>query len=84
MMDKTTLFKNGGSQAVRIPKDYRFEGDEVYIKKVPEGVLLVAKKEHEARIWETWIENMAKFDEPLEIERGGLPQERDELDEIFP
>lgn len=28
------LFKNGNSQAVRIPKDYRFEGNEVYINRV--------------------------------------------------
>jgi len=34
------LFKNGSSQAVRLPKEFRFEGKEVRIRRVPEGVLL--------------------------------------------
>jgi len=27
------LFKNGASQAVRLPADFRFEGEEVYITR---------------------------------------------------
>ena len=34
------LFRNGRSQAVRLPREFRFEGDEVRIRKVGEGVLL--------------------------------------------
>jgi antitoxin VapB len=34
------LFRNGRSQAVRLPREFRFEGNEVRIRKVPEGVLL--------------------------------------------
>jgi antitoxin VapB len=34
------LFCNGRSQAVRLPREFRFEGDEVRIRKVGEGVLL--------------------------------------------
>ena len=34
------LFRNGRSQAVRLPREYRFEGDEVRIRRVAEGVLL--------------------------------------------
>jgi len=34
------LFRNGRSQAVRLPQEFRFEGNEVRIRKVPEGVLL--------------------------------------------
>jgi antitoxin VapB len=34
------LFKNGRSQAVRLPKEFRFEGKEVRIRRVPGGVLL--------------------------------------------
>jgi antitoxin VapB len=33
------LFKNGKSQAVRLPKEFRFEGDEVYIKRM--GALII-------------------------------------------
>jgi len=34
------LFRNGRSQAVRLPREFRFEGDRVRIRHVPEGVLL--------------------------------------------
>jgi antitoxin VapB len=34
------LFRNGRSQAVRLPKEFRFEGDRVRVRKVKEGVLL--------------------------------------------
>jgi hypothetical protein len=51
---------------------------------VAEGVLLIPKEEYVALMWQEWAENLAAFDEPLEIERGGQPQEREGLDEIFP
>jgi antitoxin VapB len=34
------LFRNGRSQAVRLPREFRFDGDEVRIRQVAEGVLL--------------------------------------------
>jgi antitoxin VapB len=34
------LFQNGRSQAVRLPKDFRFEGDRVRIRRIAQGVLL--------------------------------------------
>jgi antitoxin VapB len=34
------LFRNGRSQAVRLPREFRFEGEEVRVRKVGEGVLL--------------------------------------------
>jgi len=34
------LFRNGRSQAVRLPREFRFEGDRVRIRRVPQGVLL--------------------------------------------
>ena len=40
MMDTAKLFQNGKSQAVRLPKEYRFSGNEVSIKKIGEVVLL--------------------------------------------
>ena len=40
-MSKTAkLFRNGRSQAVRLPREFRFEGDEVLIRQVGNGVLL--------------------------------------------
>lgn len=43
ILDTAKIFINGRSQAVRLPKDYRFEGTEVYIKKIGEAVLLIPK-----------------------------------------
>jgi antitoxin VapB len=39
------LFKNGRSQAVRLPKEFRFKGDEVYIKKIDDFVVLIPQKD---------------------------------------
>lgn len=42
-MPKTSiakLFRNGRSQAVRLPREFRFEGTEVRVRRVAEGVLL--------------------------------------------
>ncbi len=38
--DIAKLFKNGRSQAVRLPREFRFEGDRVRIRRVAQGVLL--------------------------------------------
>jgi antitoxin VapB len=42
-MKTAKLFANGQSQAVRLPKEYRFTGDEVGITKVGDVVLLYQK-----------------------------------------
>jgi len=34
------LFRNGRSQAVRLPREFRFEGDQVRIRRIDQGVLL--------------------------------------------
>ena len=39
-METTRVFTNGRSQAVRIPKEYRFAVDEVYINKIGDTVML--------------------------------------------
>jgi antitoxin VapB len=43
-METAKLFMNGQSQAVRLPKECRFSGDEVGIKKVGDMVLLFQKE----------------------------------------
>jgi antitoxin VapB len=41
----TTLFRNGRSQAVRLPKEFRFAGTQVSIRRLGDGVLLEPVKE---------------------------------------
>jgi len=43
-MNLAKLFMNGKSQAVRLPKEFRFEGDEVFINKIDEAVVIYPKK----------------------------------------
>lgn len=81
-MDTAKLFINGRSQAVRLPKPYRFEGSEVFVKKTKEGVLLIPK---DNTAWEVWERNLKKYKKPFMTERNQpqAQQEREGLDEIF-
>ena len=42
-METAKLFTTGGSQAVRLPKEYRFEGAEVSIRKEGKAVIIEPK-----------------------------------------
>ena len=79
IMETAKLFRNGRSQAVRLPKAYRFEGNEVYIKKVAGGVLLISKNQS---LWDLWERNLMKYEEPFMTERDqpALQQKRESLD----
>ena len=44
-MDTARIFQSGRSQAVRLPKAYRFEGDEVVVRHFGNGVLLLPLNE---------------------------------------
>ena len=81
-METAKIFINGRSQAVRLPKAYRFSGNEVYIKKTSEGVLLIPK---DNSIWDIWERNLMKYEEPFMKNRNQPieQQERVGIDEIF-
>jgi antitoxin VapB len=81
-MDTAKLFINGRSQAIRLPKAYRFEGNEVYIKKISEGVLLIPK---DNTVWDVWEKNLNKYDKPFMDERNQPKSqpEREGLNELF-
>ena len=72
--DTAKLFQTGRSQAVRLPQAYRFEGQEVILKRVGEGVLLLPRNNH----WSNLLASLEKFGPDFEIEREqGEIQERD-------
>lgn len=60
MFQKAKIFNNGNSQAVRLPKEFRFEGKEVIVRKVENGVLLMPQDKN---IWESWFDNLDEFSE---------------------
>ena len=43
-MKTAKVFKHGNSQAVRLPKEFRFDDDEVIVKRSSGGVLLLPKR----------------------------------------
>lgn len=75
-MDTAKLFSSGRSQAVRLPKAYRFEGDEVIVKRFGNGVLLLPK----ADPWSVMEEALGEFEPGFRLERSQPPpQEREGL-----
>jgi antitoxin VapB len=55
------LFQNGGSQAVRLPVEYRFEGDEVFIRR-DESTGDVTLSERPLRSQTYWQDLFAELD----------------------
>lgn len=64
-METAKLFVNGNSQAVRLPKDYRFRGDEVVIKRMGNAVVLLPKDDP----WKVMFDALAEFPENFVISR---------------
>ena len=52
------LFWNGRSQAVRLPKEFRFEGDRVRVSRMGAGVLLEPMPETKKETVEEWFARM--------------------------
>jgi antitoxin VapB len=72
MMQTARLFINGNSQAVRLPKEFRFEGDEVVIKRVGNAVVLLPNRYAYADL-KALLEEIG----PLELERNQPPVDRE-------
>lgn len=77
-MKTAKLFKNGQSQAVRLPKEFRMEGDEVYIKKQGRVVVLLPKE----KSWEILFESLNMFEDGINIVRN-QPIESDKRETLF-
>jgi antitoxin VapB len=72
-METAKLFASGRSQAVRLPKAYRFEGEEVIVKRFGNGVLLLPM----AAPWAAMREALGEFEPGFVLEREQPPpQER--------
>lgn len=70
------LFRNGQSQAVRLPKEFRFDGDCVYVKKSGNAVVLLPAK----GVWESLVSSLDKFSDDFMAERAEPgPQKRKAL-----
>ena len=77
-MKTAKLFKNGQSQAVRLPKEFRMAGSEVYIKKQGEAIVLLPKQNS----WKSLFDSLDHFAKNLKIERN-QPKEDQKRDPMF-
>ena len=71
------LFENGRSQAVRLPKECRFSGEEVAINKVGDIVMLMPKENK----WLGFLNSLNLFSEDFmnDVRRDNILQEREQL-----
>ena len=68
-METAKIFKNGRSQAVRLPKEFRFKGKEVFIRKEGSNIILSEKPD-------SWEEFFLSGNKPT----SDFMQEREQLD----
>lgn len=71
-MKVAKLFKNGQSQAVRLPKEFRFEGTLVFIKRIGNAVLLLP----EQNSWQVLFDSLGLFSDDF-MEGREQPEQQD-------
>jgi antitoxin VapB len=77
-LETAKLFRNGRSQAVRLPKEFRFEGDKVYVKRVGNAVVLIPYRES----WRGLFESLERFSEDF-MEDREQPVRQEERESPF-
>jgi antitoxin VapB len=78
MPQTAKLFRNGRSQAVRLPSEYRFEGSEVYVRRDPATGDVILSRRPES--WKDFFALLKAADVPedfLSDRNDAPPQKRD-------
>ena len=70
-MQTAKIFTNGRSQAIRLPKDFRFSGNDVFIKKFGKMVILLPKDDP----WSTLVNSLDQFTDDFMNNRDQPDQE---------
>jgi antitoxin VapB len=73
-MDTAKIFQNGKSQAIRLPKEYRFRGSKVYLKRMGNAVILIPEQDS----WRPLIESLDRFTPDFMEERNQSPNQSHE------
>lgn len=76
-MEVAKIFENGRSQAVRLPKKFRFNTDEVIVQRLGDAVILVPKES----LWQIFLNGLEEFSDDI-FEDGrdqGNTEKRDTL-----
>jgi antitoxin VapB len=76
-METAKIFENGRSQAVRLPKKFRFNAEEVFVQQLGDAVILVPKES----LWQTFLEGIDGFTDDVFANgrEQGVQSEREEL-----
>jgi antitoxin VapB len=75
-MQTAKIFANGRSQAIRLPKDFRFSGEDVYINKIGNIVVLIPKDDP----WSVLANSLDQFSDDFMDDRNQpLQDSREEL-----
>jgi antitoxin VapB len=86
---RAKLFRNGRSQAVRLPKEFRFSGHEVTVQRSGDGVLLEPVRSGSSTGDWDWVREWREKFGPLDadfiaaVEEEMPAQERPEVDRYF-
>ena len=70
-MQTAKLFNIGRSQAVKLPEEFRFSGDDVYIKKY-QGIVMLLPKESP---WTSFVDSLDRFSSDFMNERNQPDQQ---------
>lgn len=70
-MQTAKIFINGRSQAVRLPKDFRLPGSDVFIKKIGNIVILIPKDAP----WSSLVNSLDQFTEDFMENRNQPAQD---------
>jgi len=71
-MKTAKIFRNGQSQAVRLPKEFRFQEDYVFVKKSGNVVLLIPARDS----WNSLAASLSKFTDDFLAEREQPPVQK--------
>jgi antitoxin VapB len=76
---RAKLFQHGRSQAVRLPKEFRFEGTEVYVRRVGADVVLSSQPK---AAMQNLLDALDEFEPGFVMERA-QPEQTDARDALF-
>lgn len=68
-MKTAQISTDGTHQIVILPQDFQVSGTEVYVKRVGDAVILLAKDDP----WRSLVESLDQFSDDFDISREQLP-----------
>lgn len=77
-MKVAKLFMNGRSQAVRLPREFRFKGKRVFIKRAGNAVVLIPEEDP----WRALLDSLEQFSSDFMQDRE-QPAQAEDREDLF-